>query len=54
VQLPAGAALMGEPVGDLGGFVRGEVVQDDVHRQVAGPGSVDPFEESQHVPRAVA
>jgi len=49
VQVPAAAVLVRQPLGDLRGLVRGQVVQHDVHGKAARDGGVDLFEEPQHV-----
>ena len=49
MQVPPSSVAVAKPSGDLWGLVGREVVQDDVNRQPSGHGSVDLFEERQHV-----
>ena len=54
MKVPAVAIPVGQPCGDLGGRVGGEVVQDHMNRQSSVHGRVDLFEELQHVATGVA
>ena len=54
MQVPAAAVLVRQPLPHLGCLVRGQIVQDDVHRQSALDRGVDLFEEGKHVGAGVA
>ena len=54
MQRAACPARVGEPVAHFGGFVRGEVVEHDVDRELARHAAVDLLAERQHVGAGMA
>ena len=54
MKVPSATVLVRQPFPDLRCGVSGQVVQDDVHLQIARNGRVDLFEEPQHVRTGMA
>src|SRR6185312_16162953 len=54
MQVPAATVLVRQPFRDLWRGVRGEVVQDDMHIQIARNRGIDLFEKPQHVGTGMA
>ena len=53
MEMPALPPRVGEPLGDLRGFVGGEVVEDDVNLKGSGDAGVDSLEELEDIDGSV-